>query len=143
MRLGFGIWSLGFGLWVLGFGIWVLGFAAVQAQAPRRIATTPSALVASPVFFHGKQIAVRGNVSNVGELGRLQVAVDEADLKRRPGPQILIFWKEPPARTEGEIRGEFWDLGRINSDDGRFASYDFKPMLEAVTQGRWPAREER
>jgi hypothetical protein len=132
----------GAGRWALGVLVLLAAAAALQGQAPRRIATTPSSLVASPVFFHGKQIAVRGSVSHVGDLGRLQVPVDEADLKRRPGPQILLFWKEPPARTEGEIRGEFWDLGRINSDDGRFASYDFKPMLEAVTQGRWPAREE-
>ena len=112
------------------------------SQAARRIATTPSALIASPVFFHGKQVAVRGDVSNVGDQSRLHVPVDEADLKKRNTPQIVIFWKEPPAKTEGEIRGEFWDLGRINSDDGRFTSYDFKPMLEAMTQGRWPAREE-
>lgn len=112
------------------------------AQVARRIATTPASLVSSPVFFHGKQIAVRGDVSSAGDQGRLQVPVDEADLKKRNTPQIFIFWKEQPSRTEGEIRGEFWDLGRINSDDGRFTTYDFKPMLEAVTQGRWPAREE-
>jgi hypothetical protein len=116
--------------------------AALSAQAPGRIATTPSALVASPVFFHGKQVAVRGEVEAVGEQSRLLIPIDEADLKKRTPPQVFIFWKEPQGQTQGEIRGEFWDLGRINSDDGRFTAYDFSRMLEAATKGRWPAREE-
>src|ERR671918_146957 len=50
--------------------------SGVSAQAPGRIATTPQALLASPLFFHGKQIAVRGQVAQAGEQVRLQVAVD-------------------------------------------------------------------
>jgi hypothetical protein len=72
----------------------------------------------------------------------MQIAVDEAAFKRGSIPQVFVFWKEQPTRSEGEIRGEFWDLGRINSDDGRFAAYDFKSMLEVVTNGRWPSRDE-
>jgi hypothetical protein len=115
---------------------------SVLAQAPGRIATTPQNLLASPVFFHGKQIAVYAQIEQAGEQGRLQVAVDEAAFGRRAIPQVFVFWKEQPARSEGEIRGEFWDLGRINADDGRFAAYDFKPMLDVATKGRWPSRDE-
>ena len=114
----------------------------VPAQTPGRIATTPQALLASPLFFHGKQIAVRGQVVEAGEQARLQVAVDEATFKKGTVPQVYIFWRERPSGSGGEIRGEFWDLGRINADDGRFAAYDFKSMLEIVTEGRWPSREE-
>ena len=115
---------------------------AVTAQAPGRIATTPQALLASPLFFHGKQVAVHGQVVQAGEQSRLQIAVDEAAFKRGSIPQVFVFWKERPGRPEGEIRGEFWDLGRINSDDGRFAAYDFRSMLDVVTNGRWPSRDE-
>jgi len=116
--------------------------SVVPAQAPRRIATTPQALLASPLFFHGKQVAVHGQVAQAGEQGRLQVAVDEATFKKGAVPQVFIFWKAQPSGSDGEIRGEFWDLGRINSDDGRFAAYDFTSMLDLVTNGRWPSREE-
>jgi hypothetical protein len=113
------------------------------AQPPGRIATTPQALVTSPVFFHGKQIAVRGQVAEAGDQGRLQVPIDEAAAaKRATPPQVFIFWRERPSSSEGEIRGEFWDLGRITQDDGRFSTYDFKPVLEAATNGRWPTRDE-
>jgi hypothetical protein len=120
----------------------ILSLPPAAAQSPGRVATSTSALVAAPLFFHGKQIALYGSVEQVGQQGRLQVPVDEAALKLRRIPQIFVFWREQPSRSEGEIRGEFWDLGRIDANDGRFTQYDFKPMLEAVTQGRWPAREE-
>ena len=112
------------------------------AQAPGRVATSTAALVSAPLFYHGKQVALYGAVEQVGQQGRLQVAVDEAAFSRRKIPHIFVFWREQPSRTEGEIRGEFWDLGRIDANDGRFSQYDFKPILETVTQGRWPSREE-
>ena len=119
------------------------GLVAVRAQPSNRIATTPQALVSSAVFFHGKRIAVRGKVVEAGDQGRLEVPIDEAvAAKRQTPPQLFIFWRERPSRSEGEIRGEFWDLGRVTQDDGRFATYDFKRMLEVTTNGRWPARDE-
>lgn len=116
--------------------------AVPAAQGPGRVATSTAALVASPLFYHGKQVALYAAVEQTGQQGRLQVAVDEAAVKGRKIPHIFVYWREQPSRTEGEIRGEFWDLGRIDANDGRFSQYDFKPMLEAVTQGRWPSREE-
>lgn len=55
---------------------------------------------------------------------------------------MFVFWKERPTRSDGEIRGDFWDLGRLEEGDSRFASYDFRPILEATTQGRWPPRDQ-
>ena len=116
---------------------------AVNAQPPSRIATTADALVASAVFFHGKRVAIRAKVAEAGDQGRIDVAVDEAvAAKRQTPPQIFVFWRERPTRSEGEIRGEFWDLGRVTQDDGRFTTYDFKRILETTTDGRWPARDE-
>lgn len=137
-RLGVGGWKLG----VAAPLACAAAFAALSAQAPGRIATTPSALLASPVFFHGKQVALLGEVEPIGEQSRLQIPIDEADIRKRTAPQVFIFWKERPSDSGGEIRGEFWDLGRINSDDGRFTSYDFGQILEIATKGRWPGREE-
>ncbi len=63
----------------------------------------------------------------------------EPDLSSKP---IYVYWREQPTRTEGEIRGEFWDLGRLTEGDTRFSSVDFRPLLEALTQGRWPGRDQ-
>lgn len=104
---------------------------SAPAQGPGRIATTVAAVVASPVFFHGKQIAVRGEVTPVGEIA--QVA--------GTSKPVFVYWRERPSRTDGEIRGEFWDLGRMVDGDPRFTSYDFAPVTAAASNGRWPGRD--
>jgi hypothetical protein len=115
------------------------------AQAPGRMATTTAALRASPVFFHGKQIAVLGSVAESRGLYRLEPqettgTPDAApDLASKP---VYVYWRERPTRSEGEIRGEFWDLGRITESDSRFSSIDFRPLLETLTGGRWPGRDQ-
>lgn len=125
------------------FALAVALATVTSAQPPRRLATSPQALLAAPVFFHGRQIAVRGEVTEERTLARLQVPLDE-DTVARGGtvPQVFVFWKELPSRTRGEVRGEFWDLGRLSADDGRFSAYDFRTLIDSVLNGRWPAREE-
>jgi hypothetical protein len=110
---------------VVGAAVWA------AAQPPTRIATTADALVGNPLFFHGKRIVVRHAIAQTGDLSQL-------DATSKP---VYVFWKERPTRSEGEIRGEFWDLGRMQEGDERFTSYDFKPVVEAANGGRWPARD--
>ena len=126
-----------------------LAATVVSAQPPTRVAATIAALRAAPVFYHGKPIAVLGSIVEARELFRLEpmsaASVPAAapaavvDISERP---VFIFWRERPTRTSGEIRGEFWDLGRLTEGDTRFSSYDFRPLLEATTQGRWPGRDQ-
>jgi Bacterial Ig-like domain len=107
--------------------------AALAAQAPTRHATTPEALVGAPVFFHGKQIAVRRDVEPAGQLLKLAGT----------SKPVFVFWRDSPsAPRDSEVRGEFWDLGRLERTDSRFANINFQPILDAATQGRWPARDE-
>ena len=126
-----------------------LAATVVSAQPPTRVAATIAALRAAPVFYHGKPIAVLGSIVEARELFRLEpmsaASVPAAapaavvDISERP---VFIYWRERPTRSSGEIRGEFWDLGRLTEGDTRFSSYDFRPMLEATTQGRWPGRDQ-
>jgi Big-like domain-containing protein len=109
-----------------------LAGAALSAQPASRIAATPAALRAYAIFFHGKQVVVRSALTE--SRGVFQLEAGEHP--------IFVFWKDQPTRGEGEIRGEFWDLGRLQEGDSRFTNYDFKPILEAVTNGRWPGRDE-
>ena len=97
------------------------------------MATTVEALAAAPVFFHGKQIVVRAEVEAAGQLTRLASA---------PRP-TFVFWRETPTVVaNSEIRGEFWDIGRLERTDPRFSSIDFQPILEAASNGQWPARDQ-
>jgi hypothetical protein len=124
--------------------ILVLGFTPVPAQTPSRLATTLAALRASPVFFHGKQVAALGSVIEQRGFYRLEAEAPApgAEPSMGGGRNVFVYWREQPPRTTGEIRGEFWDLGRLTESDPRFSSYDFKPMLEAVADGRWPGRDQ-
>jgi hypothetical protein len=106
--------------------------STAAAQTASRIATTVEALVAQPVFFHGKQIAVRrGTVEAAG------VTL----LANTPKP-IVVLWREHgTGALDTEIRGEFWDLGRLQQNDPRFSTIDFQPILNAVSHGEWPQRD--
>ena len=114
------------------------------AQSPGRSATTLDAVRASPVFFHGKQIAVLASIVESRSMYRLEPssASGQPAPAPTPGRGLYVYWRERPARTSGEIRGEFWDLGRLSEGDPRFANYDFRPLLENVSEGRWPPRDQ-
>jgi hypothetical protein len=116
----------------------------VGAQPSTRQAATVGALRAAPVFFHGKQIAVLGSIVESRGMYRLEAPAGggQAPVAETPGRGIYVYWRERPSRTDGEFRGEFWDLGRLTEGDPRFTAYDFKPLLENVTEGRWPPRDQ-
>jgi len=102
------------------------------AQGTARSATTANALIASAGFYHGKNIVVDSETAGESGLTRLAGTT-------RP---IFVFWKDRAPGGKGEIRGEFWDLGRTEQGDSRFSGYDFAQLLEATTRGRWPRRDE-
>jgi hypothetical protein len=117
---------------VLGFLAAVAVVAPAFGQTASRIATTPEALVTSPVFFHGKQVVVRRGVVEQDRLWKL------ADTAK----PVFVFWKDRPSlAADSEIRGEFWDIGRLQRDDPRFTSVDFTPILQSASQGEWPPRD--
>ncbi len=106
------------------------GNAAAQPAA--RIATTVESLIASAIFYHGKFVVVDRQIVHEGGLTRVAST---------PRP-VYVFWKERPPVDSGEIRGEFWDLGRIEQGDGRFAGYDFTQLIDTAARGRWPGRDQ-
>ena len=114
--------------------LWAPSSGVAPAQpGTTRIATNVDALVAAPVFFHGKQIVVRSGVVESGGLTQLENA-------RKP---IFVLWREAVApQADSEIRGEFWDLGRLQPDDSRVANVDFRPLLQSATGGQWPGRDQ-
>ena len=125
--------SVGLGLGP-GLGPWQFSLrTSVSAQSSTRLATTPEAVVASPVFFHGKQIVVRRDVEPSGALMRLANTT-------RP---VFVVWRDSAsAPRNGEVRGEFWDIGRLERTDSRFSNVNFQPMLDAASNGQWPPRDQ-
>ena len=109
--------------------------AAVSGSAQsKRVATTVEMLLGSAVFFHGRSVTVQQKLIVEGDLTRLANA---------PKP-VYVLWKERGGgdAAEGQVRGDFWDLGRLEAGDGRFAGYDFTRLLEVANRGRWPARDQ-
>jgi len=98
-----------------------------------RLATNAEALVASPVFFHGKQIAVRRDVEPSGRLIKLAATAK---------PVFVVFRERPTVTSDSEVRGEFWDIGRLEKNDPRLANLDVQPMLDAASNGQWPGRDQ-
>jgi hypothetical protein len=109
----------------------MLALAAPGAQTTR-VATTADTLLASAVFFHGRSVVLKQRLLTEGTLTRLADA---------PKP-VYVFWKDPSGADAGEVRGEFWDLGRIDPRDGRFTAYDFTHLIETVHRGQWPGRDQ-
>jgi hypothetical protein len=110
----------------------LLGFRPLLAQTAGRLATTVDALIATPVFFHGRQVVVRQPIAGSLELTHLEGT----------SKPIFVFWQDQPsALRDAELRGEFWDLGRLQRDDPRFSTYNFDRVLEATSNGQWPARD--
>ena len=112
--------------------LFVLAAAASTAQTPGRIATAADALLASAPFFQGRTVILRQ---------KLIVERNQTRLANAPKP-IYVFWKDAPTADQGEIRGEFYDLGRVEARDSRFAGYDLVGLVEVVNRGQWPGRDE-
>ena len=106
--------------------------ALVAMQPATRTAATAEGLIGSAVFYHGKPVVLQHAVVHDQAVPRLAGTV-------KP---VYVFWKERPSTDAGEIRGEFWDLGRIESGDSRFSGYDLLQIVESTLRGRWPARDQ-
>jgi hypothetical protein len=114
------------------FGSFLLTAVPAAAQPPDRMATTAEALVANPLFFNGKRVVLRHAVKENGRLSEL-------DGTAKP---VFVFWRDQPGGSDGEIRGDFYDLGRMLEGDQRFSAYDFTPVIETASHGHWPARDQ-
>jgi hypothetical protein len=110
-----------------GFAFFV-GFAAF-AQPQTRKATNLAALLAYPGFYHGRPIVIVGKVGL--DKNQLRVA-DDADHSLH-----LIFKGTAPDGVD-EIRGEFWDIGRMKPDDARLTTYDLRTVFNVDPDGAWP-----
>jgi hypothetical protein len=100
-----------------------------MAQQPARRATNISALRNFPAFFHLHPVIVVGTLA-LADNGDIRVT-DEG------GGMRVVFRGGLPDGVV-EVRGEFWDLGRMNADDPRLAGYDLMRTFRIDPEGSWP-----
>ncbi len=103
--------------------------AGASAQPATRRATNIAALANFPGFFHGRPIVVIGKVVTAD--AGLRVEDDS-------GQSTRLVAKGPAPEGIDEIRGEFWDIGRMKPDEPRLSGYDLKRTFNVDPDGTWP-----
>jgi hypothetical protein len=106
----------------------LLGSAA-EAQTTTRRATNLGALLAFPGFYHGRPIVVVGKVALEAN-GQLKVSDDDGAIR-------IVFKGNAPDGLD-EVRGEFWDIGRMKADDIRLNAYDLRATFGVNPDEPWP-----
>ncbi|HXH07125.1 MAG TPA: Ig-like domain-containing protein [Vicinamibacterales bacterium] len=106
--------------------------APVAAQPPPRLATTIESLLTFPVFYHGRPIVVRGVIRH---------RPDAAVLSTAGGTNVVpVVTEQALEERRVELRGTFWDVGRLPEGDPRVAGRALDRLLEQRTGGRWPGQ---
>lgn len=102
---------------------------STSAQAPGRRATNVAGLLAFPGFYHGRQVVVVGQLATQDN-GQLRVSDGVASIR-------VVFSGSAPDGND-EIRGEFWDIGRMKADEPRLARVDLRATFGLDPDGPWP-----
>jgi hypothetical protein len=130
--LGFGI-RLGFGnrsgLGLRTFAVVALAAVTASAQPATRRATNIAALLAYPGFFHQRPIVIVGKVTT-GNNGDVRVADETGSVR------VVVKGGAPDGLDE--IRGEFWDIGRMKADEPRLANLDLRATFHIDPESPWP-----
>jgi hypothetical protein len=104
--------------------------ATVSAQAPAvRRATNVASLAAFSAFYQARPVLIVGTISQQ----------DNGDVRVSDGTGALrIIAKGGAPDGLGEVRGDFWDIGRMNPEDPRLASFDLQRTFHMDPEAAWP-----
>ena len=106
----------------------VAAIATAVAQPAARRATNIAALLAYPTYYAGRPIVIVGKVGI--EHDQLRVSSDAGSIH-------LISKGNAPDGLD-EIRGEFWDVGRMKPEDPRLSTIDLRSTFHIEPDGAWP-----
>lgn len=99
-----------------------------DAQPATRRSTNLTTLLAYPGFFHGRPILL---------VGKVGIEKDQLRLADDTGSIHLLFKGAAPDGLD-EVRGEFWDIGRMKADDIRLSTYDLRQTFRMDPDAAWP-----
>ncbi len=109
--------------------ILVLGaVTSASAQPASRRATNIAALLAYSTYYAGRPIVL---------VGKVGVEKDELRVSSEAGSIHLISKGNAPDGID-EIRGEFWDLGRMKPEDPRLSTIDLRSTFHMNPDAPWP-----
>lgn len=111
---------------LVGLGLWA-GVGLAQPMS-RRAATIP-ALKAFPAFYNGQAVLLRAEVRLDGQRASLAAGEDSIPAFTHSdvsGSGVL------------DVRGEVWDIGRMQPDDQRFTGKDLRGLLGVDPSASWP-----
>ena len=119
------------GLFAVVFALLVSSGGPTSAQAiMARRAASPAALLAFPGFFQAQPIVVRGTLATRDQAVLVSPTVDRA---------IPLIFKGPsPPDGPVELRGNFWDIGRLQREDPRIQTLGLNVLLKANGEDEWP-----
>jgi hypothetical protein len=123
-RLSFRTFFAAFGAFAL-FALGTIG----DAQPLTRRATNLAALLAYPGYYHGRPVVVVGKVAVDNDQLRIS---DEAE------HSIHLIVKGTAPDGLDEVRGEYWDIGRMKPDDPRLTTYDLRTVFKVDPDAPWP-----
>jgi hypothetical protein len=106
-----------------------LAWVCADAQPAVRRATNIAALLAYPSFYHMRPVLLVGTVAQQPN-GDLRVSDGTGSLR------VIPDGNAPDGFNE--VRGQFWDLGRMKADDPRLAGYDLRATFHVDPEGAWP-----
>jgi hypothetical protein len=104
--------------------------ASIGAQPAQRRTTNIAALAAYSGFYHLRPVIVAGNLVQRDD-GELRLTGDTGSIR--------VVFKGSIPDGMAEVRGEFWDLGRLNADDPRLAGYDLRATFQIDPEAPWPS----
>jgi hypothetical protein len=120
-------WGLGI-KGISGLSVALAVASVVSAQPAIRKPTNIAALKAFASFYHNRPILLVGTVST-DEKG-IRVSDDNGSFK--------VLYKGSAPDGLDEIRGEFWDIGRMKPDEPQLTGYDLQKTFGVDPNGPWP-----
>ena len=107
----------------------LLAAVPTRAQPMSRRAVTIPAITAFPSFYNGQPVVLRAEIRRDGQRASLATAAHSV-------PAFV------PTDVSGsglvEVRGEVWDLGRMQPDDFRLSTKDLRGLLGVEPTASWP-----
>lgn len=102
---------------------------SLAAQPSTRRATSLATLLNYSSFFQLRPVVLVGT-TKLYDTGELRVSDESGSLR--------VVFKGSAPDGQAEVRGEFWDVGRLRPDDPRLAGYDLRQTFQMDPEGAWP-----
>jgi hypothetical protein len=103
--------------------------ATAGAQPMTRRATNLAAVLAYPGYYHGRPIVI---------VGKVGLEKDQLRVSDESGASVHLIFKGTAPDGLDEVRGEFWDIGRMKAGDPRLSTYDLRNTFKFDPDGAWP-----